>query len=79
MGSKPTKKASKSHHEAKEEPNPGSDGSEAAISEPLPSEETVRDGIHHEHRYGGKDSAEVEHISCVLVVCGRGIDGKPPA
>ena len=41
MGSKPTKKASKSHHEAKEEPNPGSDRSEAAISEPLPSEEAV--------------------------------------
>ena len=79
MGRKPTKKASKAHHEAKEEPNPGSNRSEAAISEPLPSQEAVRDCIHHKHRDGGEDPAKVKHISRVLIVCSRGINGKPPA
>ena len=74
-----TKKASKTHHEPEKEPDPSSHGAEAAISEAFPPEETVGHRVHHEHGDGGEDAAEVEHVPCVLVVRGRGIDGEPPS
>ena len=48
---KPTKQASKAHHEAEEEPDPGADGPEAAVGEAdaLAAQQAVRDGVNHEH------------------------------
>ena len=61
-----TDEGSKSHHESDKEPDPGSHWSEAAVSETLSAKETVGDEVDHDEGDGGKHSAQVEDVTCIL-------------
>lgn len=69
----------KTHHEAEEEPDPSADRAEASVGVTIAVKEAVGDGIDHEHRDGGKDSAEMKHVPGIRVVAGGSIQSEPPA
>ena len=66
MKFKLTNEGSESHHESNKEPDPGSHRSEAAVSETLSAKETVGDKVDHDEGDGGKHTAQVEDVTCIL-------------